>query len=355
MAKPPSERDELIAQLVLQLALTRIKTAPKQAIALLEAARQLAISDFEISIFRIQAFLRIGETKETLAETGRLLEKGGLSPVQRALVLRTHGSALGIAGQTQRGLEAGEAAHSASREAGDVIEEMYVVGLLGTLHSESGSFEKAEEYLRKALDFHTGMDNKQSMAQVMANLARLHSFRKDYTGAKDVALQAIALHREVGNSAGETLNLANYSGFCLSNGDFDEARACTAQALTLAEPLGMEHEILRSRTVQDCATILAVRASLAGLACFTIDDSARAQLSGALEGLLRALDIPQKYRTNAMYFETSACRAIGLFLVGRSAEAVAEAQNALAIVPPGEPDALNARLLADVRWIAGRK
>ncbi len=111
-------------------------------------------------------------------------------------------------------------------------------GNLGLVYKNMGNFTKALENYRKALDKSKSINNLQSIAIDLNNIAGIYIHWENYDMAMDYYEQALEIHQSTGALAQAQVTMNNIAFILQQQGYFDEALAMYLESLAIARELG---------------------------------------------------------------------------------------------------------------------
>jgi len=110
--------------------------------------------------------------------------------------------------------------------------------LLGQLALRQQADDKAEEYLRDALDSMRSIEHHRGLSWVLADLARLACYQGDYAQARALAAESMALCEQIGWPWRVAEQLLFLGAVALAQGARDEGHTYYAQAHVRAQNIG---------------------------------------------------------------------------------------------------------------------
>lgn len=151
------------------------------------------------------------------------------------------GEAYRLQGRYREAREHYHLALSMSMQDHDIRLRGIILGQLGALHLEVGEPEKAIHYAEQGRAIHDQTLDEIISAKTLATLAEAHHRLRHYEAARDAASKSVAIHRAVGTLAEYPSVLDWLAELHSATGDYDAARACWQEALTLLpEPRASE-------------------------------------------------------------------------------------------------------------------
>jgi tetratricopeptide (TPR) repeat protein/transcriptional regulator with XRE-family HTH domain len=124
------------------------------------------------------------------------------------------------------------------RDLGDRAGEAYTSTQLGIVQSLTGDYPAAAASHRRALALARSLKDRPAQAVVLCNLGLVQQLTGDYPGAAASLQQALAFHRDIGNPSGQADALNSLGVVQQETGDYPAAAASLQQALALSRDLG---------------------------------------------------------------------------------------------------------------------
>ena len=100
-----------------------------------------------------------------------------------------------------------------------------------------GQYDKAKEYLQKALDIGTEIGDKKGEASCYGNLGTVFKSLGQYDRAKEYLQKALVITTEIGYKEGEAGALANLGFMFRTVGDFKTSEVCLEKALFISRDI----------------------------------------------------------------------------------------------------------------------
>lgn len=166
----------------------------------------------------------------------RLREAGALA--LEGAGLTSLGRAWDVLGEPEEALAAYGQALERMRATGDRRGEARTLNNLGVLHRELGNFQEALARYAQALEVFRALDDRRWQARVLGNLGTLYLGLGENTQALASYEQALALWREVGDRAGESFTLISLGELRTALQDIRGALDPLNQALEIARATG---------------------------------------------------------------------------------------------------------------------
>ncbi len=113
-----------------------------------------------------------------------------------------------------------------------------VIGNMATMHSFLGEHQQALELYDRALRMHTSQADTLGMANDINAMGRVHMVRGDHARAMEHYIRSLQMLHELGNDRGIATGLANLGTVYLLQGDYAAALPRFSEALVIAERLG---------------------------------------------------------------------------------------------------------------------
>ena len=123
-------------------------------------------------------------------------------------------------------------------EIGDRNGEASSCGNLGTVFQSVGEYDKAREYLEKALAIRVEIGDKEGEATDYGNLGTVFQSVGDYDKAREYHEKALAIRVEIGDKEGEATDYGNLGTVFQSLGEYDKAREYLEKALAIKIQIG---------------------------------------------------------------------------------------------------------------------
>jgi tetratricopeptide (TPR) repeat protein/transcriptional regulator with XRE-family HTH domain len=124
------------------------------------------------------------------------------------------------------------------RDLGDRMGEAYASTKLGIVHTLTGDYPAAAASHRRALALARSLKDRPGQAEVLCNLGLVQQLTGDYPGAAASLQQGLALHRDIGNPLGQADALNGLGVVQQETGDYPAAAASQQQALALHRDIG---------------------------------------------------------------------------------------------------------------------
>ena len=115
-----------------------------------------------------------------------------------------------------------------------------------------GQYDKAKEYLQKALVITTEIGDRQGEASCYGNLGTVFRSLGQYDKAEEYLQKALVITTEIGDRGGEASCYGNLGTVFRTVGDFEASEVCLEKALFISRDIGdgrREFEILRGYAV----------------------------------------------------------------------------------------------------------
>jgi|GEM_PF-3093944 len=109
---------------------------------------------------------------------------------------------------------------------------------LGRLHKSLGEYEQALDYYQSARKYYLDIENKKGEGTTLNNISRVYHARGDYDTALDYLLKSLSIVREIGDKQGEGRNLNNISLVYQARGDYDTALDYLLKSLSIVREIG---------------------------------------------------------------------------------------------------------------------
>ena len=114
----------------------------------------------------------------------------------------------------------------------------YLLGSLGILYNQIGSYKKSLEYTEKALKVARDIGNRKNEGASLGNLGNTYSALGQVERAIEFHEQALAISKEIGDRLGEGNALGNLGTAYRSLGQVERAIEYYEQALAIAQEIG---------------------------------------------------------------------------------------------------------------------
>ena len=111
-------------------------------------------------------------------------------------------------------------------------------GNLGTVFKSLGQYDKAEEYLQKALVIKTEIGDRKGEATSYGNLGTVFESLGQYDKAEEYLQKALVIKTEIGDRKGETTSYGNLGTLFKSLGQYDKAEEYLQKALVIKTEIG---------------------------------------------------------------------------------------------------------------------
>ncbi|CAH3162003.1 unnamed protein product [Pocillopora meandrina] len=111
-------------------------------------------------------------------------------------------------------------------------------GNLGTMFESLGQYDKAEEYLQKALVIKTEIGDRGGEASCYGNLGTVFESLGQYDKAEEYLQKALVIKTEIGDRKGEATNYGNLGTVFKSLGQYDKAEEYLQKALVITTEIG---------------------------------------------------------------------------------------------------------------------
>ena len=121
---------------------------------------------------------------------------------------------------------------------GDKEGEASSYGNLGTVFSSLGQYDKAKEYLEKALAIKIQTGDKKGEASSYGNLGTVFTSLGQYDKAKEYLEKALAIRKQIGDKEGEASSYGNLGTVCISLGEYENANEYLEEALAITIQIG---------------------------------------------------------------------------------------------------------------------
>ena len=121
---------------------------------------------------------------------------------------------------------------------GDKKGEASSLGNLGSVFQSVGQYDKAKEYLEKALAIRIQIGDKEGEASSLGNLGSVFRSVGQYDKAKEYLEKALAIRIQIGNKEGEASSLGNLGSVFQSLGQYDRAIKYLEKALSIRIQIG---------------------------------------------------------------------------------------------------------------------
>ena len=141
-------------------------------------------------------------------------------------------------GQYDKAKEYLEKALAVQIEIGDKKGEASSLGNLGTVLISLGQYDKAKEYLEKALAIKKEIGEKEGEASSYGNLGTVFKSLGQYDKAKEYLEKALAVQIEIGDKAGKATSYGNLGTVFESLGQYDKAKEYLERALAIKIQIG---------------------------------------------------------------------------------------------------------------------
>ena len=141
-------------------------------------------------------------------------------------------------GQYDKAKEYLERALAINIQIGDKNGEASSYGNLGTVFMSLGQYDKAKEHLEKALAVQIEIGNKEGEASSYGNLGTVFISLGQYDKAKEYLEKALAVQIEIGNKEGEATSYGNLGTVFESLGQYDKAKEYLERALAIKIQIG---------------------------------------------------------------------------------------------------------------------
>ncbi|XP_022807186.1 tetratricopeptide repeat protein 28-like [Stylophora pistillata] len=138
----------------------------------------------------------------------------------------------------ENGYKRGEAANCATLENGYKRGEAANYVTLGNVLTSLGEYQKAKEYLKKALAISIKIGEKSGEAWICRSLQKLLRQLGNYQKAKEYSERALAIHIEIGDKGGEGNDYLNLGSLLLPFGKFHKAKEYYEKALAIYAETG---------------------------------------------------------------------------------------------------------------------
>ena len=141
-------------------------------------------------------------------------------------------------GQYDKAKEYLEKALAVQIEIGDKEGEATSYGNLGTVFKSLGQYDKAKEYLEKALAVQIQIGDKEGEASSYGNLGTVFQSLGQYDKAKEFLDKALAIKIQIGDKEGEASSYGNLGTTFKSLGQYDKAKEYLEKALAVQIEIG---------------------------------------------------------------------------------------------------------------------
>ena len=115
-----------------------------------------------------------------------------------------------------------------------------------------GQYDKAVEYLQKALAIRTEIGDRRGEASCYGNLGTVFHSLGQYDKAKEHLHKALVIRTEIGDKEGEAADLANLAVVSRTFGDYEASEVCLEKALSISRDIGdrrKEFQILQEHAI----------------------------------------------------------------------------------------------------------
>ena len=123
-------------------------------------------------------------------------------------------------------------------EIGDRAGQAADYGNLGTVFKSLGEYEKAKEYLEKALAIRIEIGERAGQAADYGNLGTVFKSLGEYEKAKEYLEKALAIRIEIGDRAGQAADYGNLGTVFKSLGEYEKAKEYLEKALAIRIEIG---------------------------------------------------------------------------------------------------------------------
>jgi tetratricopeptide (TPR) repeat protein len=114
----------------------------------------------------------------------------------------------------------------------------YLLGSLGILYNQIGSYKKSVEYFEKALDITQAIGDRRGEGTALGNLGIAYYALGQVERAIEYYEQALAISKEIGDRRGEGTWLGNLGIAYFNLGQVERAIECYEQALAIFKDIG---------------------------------------------------------------------------------------------------------------------
>ena len=224
--------------------------APREARKFYEFASDLNPMDnmeraWQILLGHVEVVGTLGDTQVRQMEGLALVDlaKQFDDDKRLALALIRKGHYEAVTGDFQSAIKDLNEALACAHAAGDIKLETFVHGLLVVSQTRSGKLEDAFNSAKKALELSRELEDDETRARTLTNVAILYTGSGDIAGSARLLEEQVQINRRMGNKAGEAIGYGNLGYDYVRLGLFDEGREALERSIELAENIGMHLEI----------------------------------------------------------------------------------------------------------------
>ena len=109
-----------------------------------------------------------------------------------------------------------------------------------------GQYDKAKEYLPKALVIETEIGKRKEEASCYGMLGTVFTSLGQYDKAKEYLQKALVIRTEIGDGPGEAADLSNLGSVSTIVGDYEASEVCLEKALYISRDVGDRREEFKS-------------------------------------------------------------------------------------------------------------
>ncbi|XP_066030021.1 G-protein-signaling modulator 1-like [Pocillopora verrucosa] len=160
------------------------------------------------------------------------------SSKRRGKLLRNLGNLFESLGQYDKAEEYLQRALVIKTEIGDRNGKATCYGNLGTVFHSLGQYAKAREYLQKALVIRTEIGDREGEASDYGNLGTVFMSLGQYDKAQEYLQKALVIRTEIGDREGEASDYGNLGTVFMSLGQYDKAQEYLQKALVIRTEIG---------------------------------------------------------------------------------------------------------------------
>ena len=125
-----------------------------------------------------------------------------------------------------------------NREIGDKEKKASAYGNLGTVFLSVCQYTKTEEYLQKALTINREIGDRKKEASDYGNLGTVFQSVGHYTKAKECLQKAPTIRRQIGDKRGVVASNLNLGNLCRVSQDYTKSNEFTKKALEMSYEVG---------------------------------------------------------------------------------------------------------------------
>jgi tetratricopeptide (TPR) repeat protein len=208
---------------------------------------------FEVLLARERINDELGNRPAQAADLASLerLADSAADPAKQAIVHNRQAAYNCAVAHLDQAIAAAEAGLAVAQQAGDPRLEGDSMLRLACIASSRGQFDQVRDYLNRAMEHSTAVDDPGSQTRVMVERAVITRYANNYAEAEDLGRRALTINQAINNRSGQAAALTLLGMLHLDRGDF-------GQALTSFQRLLETYRMLGQRRAEaDCLNYLA--------------------------------------------------------------------------------------------------